>query len=274
MGVVAGRWGEQHPATTLPLSAVMGQYIDQSNRRVRWSLILANSLSLAGCFLLIVVGIWTLVDKSFLAGLLSDRLFLSCAYIQLTAGILCLANSLFGCYAAFREVKCLLVIYSAFSCLGVTVLVMAGLMAYIFRMQVGENMKAQLVRDLHSYDPRQPDSALTSAWDNTQSKLRCCGLLTPQVDVAWHSWSHNTLVNPRMEDISQTLVPQSCCRGSSPCVVGNSTLVEEIWQGDCFAMGRLFLENHSQVMAGVTLTVAITMVGGIDLALVLFRRLR
>jgi len=238
----------------------MGQYIDQSNRRVRWSLILANSLSLAGCFLLIVVGIWTLVDKSFLAGLLSDRLFLSCAYIQLTAGILCLANSLFGCYAAFREVKCLLVVYSAISCLGVTVLVMAGLMAYIFRMQVGDNMKAQLVRDLHSYDPRLPDSSLTKAWDNTQSRLQCCGLLTPQVDVAWHSWSHNTLVNPRMEDISQTLVPQSCCRGPSPCVVDNSTLVEEIWHGDCFAMGRLFLENHSQVMAGVTLTVAVTMV--------------
>jgi len=211
---VGGATPRYYPAL-VTVSAVMGQYIDQSNRRVRWSLILANSLSLAGCFLLIVVGIWTLVDKSFLAGLLSDRLFLSCAYIQLTAGILCLANSLFGCYAAFREVKCLLVIYSAFSCLGVTVLVMAGLMAYIFRMQVGENMKAQLVRDLHSYDPRQPDSSLTSAWDNTQSKLQCCGLLTPQVDVAWHSWSHNTLVNPRMEDISQTLVPQSCCRGCS-----------------------------------------------------------
>jgi len=252
----------------------MGQYIDQSNRRVRWSLILANSLSLIGCVLLVIVGVWTLLDKSFLSGLLSDRLFLSCAYIQLTAGILCLVNSLFGCYAAFREVKCLLVVYSSFSCLGVTVLVMAGVMAYVFRMQVGDNMAAQLVRDLHSYDPRFPESPLTQAWDNTQAKLHCCGLLTQQVSIAWQSWSHNTIVNPSMEDMAQTRVPQSCCKGSSPCVVNNVTLVEEIWQGDCYIMGRLFLENHSQVMAGVTLTVAVTMVFGIVLALILFRKLK
>ena len=71
--------------------------------------------------------------SSFHSGLLTDRLYVSCAYIQvsgkenlqtineslkkttltinqikqfqLAAGILCLANSLFGGYAAFREVK-------------------------------------------------------------------------------------------------------------------------------------------------------------------------
>jgi hypothetical protein len=42
-------------------------------------------------------------------------------------------------------------------------------------------MKAQLVRDLHSYDPRAPGSALARAWDDTQARLHCCGLVTPQV---------------------------------------------------------------------------------------------
>jgi len=252
----------------------MGQYIDKSNRRVRWALILANSLSLVGCLLLVIIGIWTLADKTFLSGLLTDRLYVSCAYIQLAAGILCLANSLFGGYAAFREVKSLLLVYTSFTCLGVTVLGMAGVMAYIFRMQVGENMRAQLVRDLHNYDPRVEASSLVASWDSTQQRLHCCGLKTPQVELAWQSWGHNTVVNPRMEGMAHMRVPASCCKGPSTCVVNGTTVVEEVWEGDCYLMGREFLENHSRVMAGTTLTVAVTMVLGGLLAVLLFRRVR
>lgn len=250
----------------------MGQYIDRSNRLVRWALIGANCLSLLGCLLLISVGTWTLVDKSFLAGLLTDRLFVSCAYIQLAAGVIGLANSLFGAFAAFKEVKSLLLVYTSLACLGVTVLVMAGLMAYIFKMQVGEKMKAELVSDLHSYDPRLPGSSLTEAWDKTQARLHCCGLLTPQVSEPWHSWSHNTVVNPGMEGMTNIRVPSSCCKGPAPCVVNNKTLGDQVWQGDCFLKGREFLETHSQVMEAVSFTVAVSMVFGIVLAVVLFRK--
>ena len=38
------------------------------------------------------------------------------------------------------KVKSLLLVYTSFTCLGVTVLGMAGVMAYIFRMQVSMNM--------------------------------------------------------------------------------------------------------------------------------------
>merc|ERR1712014_373454 len=220
----------------------MGQYTDKSNRRVRWALILANSLSLVGCLLLVIIGIWTLADKTFLSGLLTDRLYVSCAYIQLAAGILCLANSLFGGYAAFRE--------------------------------VGENMRAQLVRDLHNYDPRVEASSLVASWDSTQQRLHCCGLKTPQVELAWQSWGHISVVNPRMEGMAQMRVPASCCKGPSTCVVNGTTVVEEVWEGDCYLMGREFLENHSRVMAGTTLTVAVTMVLGGLLAVLLFRRVR
>lgn len=246
----------------------MGRYIDKSNRRLRWALILANSLSLLGSLLLVIIGTWTLADKSFLAGLLTDRLFVSCAYIQLGAGLLCLGNALFGAYAAFREVKSLLLVYTSVTSLGVTVLVMAGLMAYIFRMQVGENMAAQLVADLHSYDPRVEGSPVVRGWDATQRRLHCCGVLTPQVEVAWQSWSHNTAVNPVMEGMEEVVVPESCCIGEEPCVVNGSTVASLVWGADCYTAGREFLESHSQVMAGVTLSVAVSMVSSIHYSLV------
>merc|ERR1719323_1798318 len=62
--------------------------------------------------------------------------------------------------------------------------------------------------------------------------------------------------------------------GPSTCVVNGTTVVEEVWEGDCYLMGREFLENHSRVMAGTTLTVAVTMVLGGLLAVLLFRRVR
>ena len=100
---------------------------------------------------------------------------------QIIAGILCLANSLFGFYSSYKEVKSLLVVYLAVSILMLTVLVMGGVMAYVFRHQIELNMKSQLMSDLRLYDPDNTESGLSLSWDNTQSALQCCGIKTVQV---------------------------------------------------------------------------------------------
>ena len=211
--------------------------------------------------MLVCVGIWTLAYKSFLSGLLLDRLYISCAYLQVGAGLVCLANCLFGCYSAFKEVKSLLVVHIAISVLLLTVLVMGGVMAYIFRHQVQENMKAQLVLDLRNYNPLLTESVITRSWDQTQSELECCGMATEQVDQSWHIWRFNTAINPGPAvSLENMKVPSSCCKEGVACMVNNETKVELIWTGDCYVRGRQFLESHSQVMAGVNLGVAIVMV--------------
>lgn len=53
--------------------------------------------------------------------------------LQVVAGLLCLANSLFGFYSSYKEVKSLLVVHLAVSILMLTVMVMGGVMAYVFR---------------------------------------------------------------------------------------------------------------------------------------------
>jgi len=253
----------------------MGQYIDKSNRLVRWAIIVSNALSGVGCCILVSVGIWTLLYKSFLSGLLLDRLFLSCAYLQVGAGLVCLVNCFFGCYSAFKEVKSLLVVHVAISVLLLTMLVMGGVMAYIFRHQVQDNMKAQLVLDLRNYNPQVKESAITRSWDLTQIELECCGMATEQVEKSWHIWRFNTVINPGpVVSIENTMVPRSCCRNGVDCMVNNETQVGLIWTGDCYERGRQFLESHSQVMGGVNLGVAIVMVAGILLSVLLFRRIR
>ena len=83
----------------------MGQYIEKSNIILRWLLIAANFITLVLilivlfygivpkltsnlfqvlCLSVVSVGVWTIGFKSFISGLLTDRLFLSCAYLQVT----------------------------------------------------------------------------------------------------------------------------------------------------------------------------------------------
>jgi len=251
----------------------MGQYIDRNNHLVRWGLIAANILSMTFCLVAVCVGVWTLVSKSFLSGLLTDRLFLSCAYLQVVAGLLCFCNCIYGCYSAYKEVKSLLVVYTAVSVLLLTVLIIGGVLAYIFRHQVQENLKAQLVNDLRKYDPREESNMVTWSWDKTQVELQCCGMMTVQVGQAWQVWKYNTAVNPG-PGLEKIIVPGSCCKTDMDCVINNQTVVENIWEGDCYHKGMEFLQSHSQVMGGVTLAVAVIMVFGILLSVVLFKKTR
>ena len=92
-----------------------------------------------------------------------------------------MTNSLFGFYSSYKEVKSLLVVYLAVSTLLLTVLVMGGVMAYVFRHQIELNMKSQLMADLRRYDPDNVDIGVTLSWDRTQSLLQCCGIKTVQV---------------------------------------------------------------------------------------------
>ena len=48
---------------------------------------------------------------------MTDRLILSCAYLQVDAGLLCLINCIFGVYSAYNEVKSLMVVYTSISVL-------------------------------------------------------------------------------------------------------------------------------------------------------------
>ena len=169
--------------------------------------------------------------------------------------MLCIANSMFGVYSSYKEVKSLVVVYTAVSVLLLSVLVMGGVIAYVFRHQIETNMKAGLMSDLRRYDPSD-SSPITLSWDRTQARLQCCGIKTIQVEEAWQIWKYNIAVNPGPG--VAVMVPQSCCRPGLQC--GPDTVPGNIWTEDCYVKGMQFLQEHSLIMGSVTLTAAITMV--------------
>ena len=103
--------------------------------------------------------------------------------------------------AGYKQIKCLLLTYTVFMLLLFVVTVVGGVLAYIFREQVTETIRAEMIADLRNYDPLEPESSVTRAWDETQSQLECCGFMTEQVRLASApsrgSPSLSSLLSPR-----------------------------------------------------------------------------
>lgn len=64
-----------------------------------------------------VIGVWTLVDKSFINELLGTNLFMGAVYILIATGALVSLVSFFGCLGAIKEIKCMLLTVTRISTL-------------------------------------------------------------------------------------------------------------------------------------------------------------
>ena len=103
--------------------------------------------------------------------------------------------------AGYKQIKCLLLTYTVFMLLLFVVMVVGGVLAYIFREQVKNTIRAEMIADLRNYNPLEPESSVTRAWDETQSQLECCGFMTEQVRLVSAtcraSLSLSSLLSPR-----------------------------------------------------------------------------
>ena len=204
-------------------------------------------------FVLLALGTWTINDKLFLDELLRNNLYSDTAYIIIVISSLLIFLSLFGCFAAVKEVKCLLLTYSVFMLLVLVILAVAGVLAYIFREQVVNTILAEMIADIRMYEPSSPDNSVTRAWDLTQSTLGCCGLKTELVSEPWLMWRYNKHLNPTAD---YQVVPSSCCITDLVCVSpDNMTITDNIWSGDCQQLSLQYVQDHALTLGIANVTV-------------------
>ena len=161
-------------------------------------------------------------DKSFLDELLRNSLYMNTAYIIVISSCIIIFLSIFGCFAAFKEVKCLLLTYFVFMSLLFVILLVGSILSYIFREQVTNTIQAEMIADIRNYNPDDPENTVTKAWDETQQQLSCCGLMTEQVSLSWEMWRYNKVLNPTSQF---EVVPRSCCIEEDECMIGDKTVV-------------------------------------------------
>merc|ERR1719167_293565 len=190
------------------------------------------------------------------------------SYIIIVSSCIILFLSMFGCFAAFKEVKFLLLTYFIFMLLLFVILSVGGILSYIFREQVSNTIQAEMIHDIRNYNPADPDNGVTKAWDETQKQLSCCGLMTEQVSLSWEMWRYNKILNPTSEF---SVVPSSCCLPGEVCVQGSTTLVEKVLQGDCMALALHYVVDQARMMGSAAFAVSCFLVLGLVSTFSLFQ---
>ena len=230
---------------------------------VKWALFIVNFLIFIGGLVVLAVGIWTVADKSYIERLLRNELFISSAYILIVAGIVIVIISFFGCFGAIKEIKCMLFTYFVLLFLMFVVLVIGGVLGYVFRFQVEDNLRPEMRHTITEYSPGSKANPITAAWDDTQRNLKCCGMGVNDLEnKPWLAWRRNKKVNPRSGD---TRVPLSCCKmleggTAMNCTKDNQVDVDKIYTADCFTEGLKFVQDHAVYLGGVAIGISFFMV--------------
>ncbi|CAG0903731.1 unnamed protein product [Darwinula stevensoni] len=186
--------------------------------------------------------------NGWLESLLGTQLFLSAAYILIVTGAVVVLLAFLGCCGAIKEVKCMLLTYSTLLFLLFVVLLVAGILGYVFRGRVEESIDGAMKKALMEYDDEKADP-IKIAWDDAQRKFKCCG-----IDKA-EDWKLNDKLKGRF--------PSSCCR-----VEGNDKLKCEdnesyTWSEGCKNKLETYVQDHGTVIGGVGIGIAVLTLLGI-----------
>ncbi|XP_036358541.1 tetraspanin-8-like [Octopus sinensis] len=144
---------------------------------LKYSMFIFNFLILiCGCVLL-GIGIYTRAnDTPACITSLGSNLFLPVAFMLITLGSIVIILSFLGCCGAIKEVRCMLATFFALLLLMLIVLMIGGIIAYVFRGEFG--IKNYFRHHLYSSlnDSYGENDRETRAWNCMQSALECCGV--------------------------------------------------------------------------------------------------
>jgi len=229
-----------------------GTRMDCCGQFVKYSLFIANFIIFIGGAIVFFLSVWTIVDKSFVNELLGTNLFSGAVYVLIVTSIIICLLSFVGCMGAAREVKCLLLSYFIIVFLLFVTMLIGGILGYVFREKVTQTMRQEMRSSMRLYGSRR---GITQAWDETQVRLKCCG-----VD-SWHDWNR---FGP---------IPESCCQETfggerKPCVAYPS--ITNLYSQGCLETTTHFVRDHAAIIGASGIAVAILMIFGMIFSCILF----
>lgn len=122
-------------------------------------------------------------------------------------------------------------------------MLVGGILGYVFRGKVTETLRNEMYGSIRSYGNYRP---VTEAWDETQGRLECCGVLS------YRDWKDR--------------IPDSCCREPvpgkrQPCQLLHDTQNSfTMFQNGCLNVTANFVRDHAAIIGGAGIAVASLMV--------------
>lgn len=114
------------------------------------------------------IGVWTLNERSFMERLLGTNLYVASAAILIVTGSIVSISSFLGTFGAYKEVKCMLLTYFTILVVLFIVMITAGILGYVFRLEVDDRTKQEMASSIRLYGN---ESQVTKAWDKVQEHV-------------------------------------------------------------------------------------------------------
>lgn len=242
-----------------------GVEMDGCGKCVRFLMFAINFAIWVGSLALLVLGVWTIVDRPYLEELLGSDMYITSAYILIASGCIIFFVTFLGCFGALKEIKCMLLTYFILTLLLFVCLLIGGTLGYVFRDKAQSNIKNAMIATMTQYDEDTP-SPIREAWDETQQAMECCGIND------YKDW--RLMNNGFGEGNGKVQVPNSCCKYDDEGQKMNCTTlptVENSFMKGCLVKSSTFVEGHAVIIGGVGIAVALIMLLGLVLSCLLFK---
>ncbi|CAH0561017.1 unnamed protein product [Brassicogethes aeneus] len=230
-----------------------GRNMDGCGNFMKYSLFIVNFIIFLGGVIVLALGIWTAADKSFANELLGTNLYAGATYVLIATGLLVTFISCLGCYGSLKEIKCMLVIYFIVLLIIFVTMLVGGILGYVFRGKVEITLRNGMTGSLRFYGNYRP---VTEAWDETQTRLECCGIDSPQ------DWKGN--------------MPESCCklvlgRRQNCRFLGENNNHFTSFQRGCYDVTVQYVKSNAVIIGTAGIVVSCMMLLGMIFSCALFK---
>lgn len=130
-------------------------------------------------------------------------------------------------------------------------MLVGAILGFVFREKVVQTMRQEMYSSLNLYGNRR---GITLAWDETQTRLKCCGV------ESYRDWYGS--------------IPESCCQETyggqrKPCIDAPSPLTLHV--NGCRNVTTEFIRQHAAIISGAGITVAAFLIFAQIFSLILFK---
>jgi len=249
---------------------------------------------------LLGVGIWLAIDRAFMTYIIGSYSYIIAIYFILIGGGFLFFLSILGCCATSSENRCLTWTFFITLIILFLIIFIGGIMAIALRVQLGDSVKKSMQDTLQNYYgvdfQHDFNRFVTDAWDKTQERLYCCGVVSEGWSV-YRSSKWFTLNGP-VEELNgyisshvmqKPFVPQSCCvkdrywryidldvcqkwRFGPPGAPVDGAINRALYYQGCYDVAVTYLQQNTAILIGLGIGVGLVLVGGIILTFFMLRQ--
>lgn len=219
-------------------------HVNMSSQCGKAFLYLYNLVYLGFSAVLIYLAVYFVQNWSSYTRLTFDLYAIVPAVIIIGLSIIFLVAAVTGFYGTCRTNRCCLGVFFTFLFVIIVVEIVAASLGYIYKAKISRDVKQDLFQALHKY-PNKDETFVRKAYDQMQSKLKCCGVIGP------NDWRN---VTPTGE------VPKSCCR--HPGTECSYLFSANVYQTGCYTKLSDVFKNNLNVVLGLGIGFAIFQVIG------------